>query len=180
MIHQRALIGLLFSGMLLVSACYGQSKRDPLTPLEIDQLRDQAQDADLRMKLFVQFARQRLDSIEKIRSDPKVTDHATATHDALQAFLDVYDEMNDNVDAFEDQKTDFRKGLKTIIEADVEFQAKLRALQNSVSPDKDQVKIYEFLLQSALETVDESAKDHRELLAQQEEAAKHKKKPKGR
>ena len=177
MIRPRATIGILISGMLLLSACYGQSRRDPLTPLEIDQLRDQAQDADLRMKLFVQFARQRMDAIDKIRSDPKVTDRGKAIHDGLQDFLDVYDEMNDNVDAFDDQKTDFRKGLKLIIEADVEFQAKLRALQTSVKPKKDEVKIYEFLLQSAMETVDDSTKDHRELLAQQEEAAKHKKKP---
>ncbi len=180
MTHERVIIGLVVFALLLFSVCYGQSKRDPLTPLEVSQLRDQAQDADLRMKLFVQFARQRLDAIDKVRSDPKVTDHAAATHDALQDFLDVYDEMNDNVDAFEDQKTDFLKGLKAIIEADVEFQAKLRALQDSGTSNKDDVKIYEFLLQSALQTVDESAKDHRELLAQQEEAAKHKKKTKGK
>lgn len=178
MIRPRAIIVILISGLLLLPASYAQSKRDdPLTPLEIDQLRDQAQDADLRMKLFVQFARQRLDAIDKIRSDPKVADRGAATHDGLQAFLDVYDEMNDNVDAYDDQKADFRKGLKLIIEADVEFQAKLRALQNSVNPNKDELKVYEFLLQSALDTVDDSTKDHRELLVQQEEAAKHKKKP---
>ncbi|MGH9529635.1 MAG: hypothetical protein ACRD2S_06925 [Terriglobales bacterium] len=180
MMRSRAMIGLLISGMLVASAAYGQSRRDPLTPLEITKLRDQAQDPDLRLKLYVEFARQRLDAIDKVRSDPKITDRGTAIHDGLQDFLDVYDEMNDNVDTFDDQKADFRKGLKLIIEADVEFAAKLRALQNSLNPNKDDEKVYEFLLQSAVETVDDSVKDHRQLLEQQEEAAKQKKKLKHR
>jgi hypothetical protein len=35
---------------------------------------------------------------------------------------------------------------------------------------------YEFLLRSALETVDSSVPEHQKLLAEEEEAAKHKKK----
>jgi hypothetical protein len=176
MIHSRGIAGLLLSGLLLVSASDGQRRHDALTSIEVDQLRDQAQEPNLRLKLFVQFARQRLDAIDKARSDLKVTDRGAVTRDGLQSFLDVYDEMNDNVDAFDDQKADFRTALKLISGADVEFQAKLRALQASASPSQDEVKVYEFVLQAALDTVDRSAKDHRELLAEQEEAAKQKKK----
>ena len=177
MMSFRTIIGFLLSGLVLISASRGDRRRDPLTPREIDQLRDQAQEPDLRLKLFVQFARQRLDAIDKARSDPKITDRGTATRDGLQDFLDVYDEMNDNADAFDDQKADFRKALKLMIEADVEFQAKLRALQASANSTPAEIKVYEFVLQSALDTVDDGVKDHRELLAEQEEAAKHKKKP---
>jgi len=171
-------IALVFCAwLMLVASSQSQRRRDPLTPAEIDQLRDQAQEPNLRLKLFVEFARRRLDAIDKVRSDPKVTDRGAATRDGLQDFLDVYDEMNDNVDTFEDQKIDFRKALKLVGEADVEFQAKLRALQDSVNANKEEVKTYEFLLQTAIDTVDSSAKDHRGLRAEQEEAAKHKKKP---
>jgi hypothetical protein len=177
MMRARGIALLLLWGVALLSASHGQRNRDPLAPAEVDQLRDQALEPDLRLKLFVQFARKRLDVIDKARSDPKVTDRGSATRDGLQDFLDVYDEMNDNVDAFEDQKLDFRKALHLIGEADVEFQAKLRALQASANSNRDEVKVYEFLLQTALDAVDSSAKDHRELLAEQEEAAKYKKKP---
>lgn len=166
----------LILGVVLFSSAQAQRSREPLTPAEIDQLRDQALEPDLRLKLYVEFARQRLDTLDKVRADPKVTDRGAQTRDGLQNFLDVYDELNDNIDTYEDRKSDFRKALKLIIEADVEFEAKLRALGDSANPNKDEVRLYEFVLQSALDTVDSSVKDHRDLLAEQEEAAKHKKK----
>lgn len=161
---------------LLGNPAYGQRNADPLTPGEIDQLRDQAQAPELRLKLYVEFARRRLDAVEKLRSDPKVSDRGIQTRNGLQDFLDVYDELNDNVDTYADRKADFRKALKAIIDADVEFQAKLRALQDAPNQNQDELRVYQFLLQSALDTVDSSAKDHSQLLAEQQEAAKHKKK----
>jgi hypothetical protein len=149
-------------------------RSDPLNQLEIDQLRDTAQEPELRLKLYIKFARTRLDAIEQTRSDPKVTDKAQQTHDHLQDFLDVYDELNDNVDTFADRKSDLRKTLKFVIDADTEFQAKLRALKGSATAIPAETQKYDFLLNNALDTVDASSQDHRRLLAEQDEAAKHK------
>ncbi len=132
-------------------------------------------DPDLRLKLYVKFARARLASLEQARSDPKTTDRALETHDRLQDFLDVYDELNENIDTYVDRKSDLRKVLKAVIDADTEFQAKLRALRDAANAAKEETKQYEFLLSNALETLDSSAQDHRQLLTEQEEAAKHKK-----
>lgn len=153
-----------------------QHRHDPLTDVEINLLRDSAQDADTRLKLYVQFARDRLTALEKMRTDPKVTDRAQQTHDGLQAFLDVYDELDDNIDTFDKREADLRKPLKHIVEADNEFQAKLRALREAAGVSPGEAKEYEFLLSNALDTVTASAKDHRDLLTEQEEAWKHKKK----
>ena len=163
--------------ILLLPAVHAQKRREPLTEAEIDQLRDQAQEPNLRLKLYIKFARERLDALDKMRSDPKTTDRGTQTRDGLQNFLDVYDELNENIDTYEDRKSDFRKALNSVIEADIEFQAKLRALQSSSNTNPAETKVYEFLLQTALDTVDSSLKDHREVLAEQEQEAKHKKKP---
>ena len=160
----------------LFPTAWAQRRHDPLNPLEADLLRDAAQDPTERLKLYVQFARTRLTALEQMRADPKVTDRAQQTRDGLQNFLDVYDEMNDNIDTFVDRKADLRKPLKAVIEADTEFQAKLRALKSSADANKDEVKQYDFLLTSVLDTVDGSVQDHRTLLNEQEEAAKHKKK----
>jgi hypothetical protein len=160
----------------LLSAAWAQRRRDPLNPLEQDQLRDAAQEPSERLKLYIQFARTRLTSLEQTRADPKVTDRAQQTRDRLQDFLDVYDELNDNIDTFVERKADLRKPLKAIIEADTEFQAKLRALKSSADANKDEAKQYDFLLTSVLDTIDSSVQDHRQLLGQQEEAFKHKKK----
>jgi hypothetical protein len=161
--------------MLLLSTVWAQSRRDPLNPDEQDQLRDAAQDPAERLKLYILFARARLTALEQVRTDPKSTDRAQQTRERLQDFLDVYDELNDNIDTFVQRKADLRKPLRAVIEADTEFQAKLRALKNSAEASKDQAK-YDFLLSNVLDAVDGGVKDHRELLSEQEEAAKHKKK----
>jgi len=153
-----------------------QIRREPLNPVEIDQLRDAAQEPTARIKLYIQFARSRLLALEQVRADPKVTDRAQQTHDKLQNFLDVYDELNDNIDTFVERRADLRKPLKAVIEADTEFQAKLRALKASSNAGRDEVQKYQFLLDSVMDSVDGGAQDHRQLLSEQEEAAKHKKK----
>jgi len=160
----------------LLSTVWGQRRRDPLNPLEQDQLRDAAQEPSERLKLYIQFSRTRLTSLEQTRADPKITDRPQQTRDRLQDFLDVYDELNDNLDTFVERKADLRKPLKTLIEADTEFQARLRALKSSADANKDEAKQYDFLLTSVLETIDTSVQDHRQLLSEQEETFKHKKK----
>ena len=93
----------------------------------------------------------------------------------LDDFQLLYDELNDNIDTYVDRKDDIRKPLKIIIEADTEFQAKLRALKDAADIPAEESHQYEFVLTNVLETVDTSAEDHRKLLADQEDAAKHKK-----
>jgi len=162
---------------LLLSTAWSQQKRDTLTDPEIDQLRDTALDPDLRLKLYAGFARARLVALEKARSDPKTADRGLATHDGLQDFLDVYDELNDNIDTYVGRKSDLRKVLKVVIDGDTEFQAKLRALRDDATAKKEETEQYEFLLTNALDTLDSSVQDHRQLLSEQEAAFKQKKKP---
>jgi hypothetical protein len=159
--------------LLLLAKASAQVRHDPLSQLEIDQLRDTAQDPDSRLRLYLKFARDRLNAMDQARSDPKVTDKAQQAHDKLQEFVDVYDELNENVDTYTAQRQDVRGVLKAVIAADTEFQAKLRALRESSTP-KDDFKQYEFVLSDAVDDIDSSAKDHVQILAEQEEAAKHK------
>jgi len=160
---------------MLVGSLYAQHHAE-LNPLEEDALRDSAMEPDQRLKLYLKFARDRLDKLEQVRADPKLTpkDRATVTHDRLQDFLDLYDELNDNVDTFIDRKNDIRKPLKAVIEADAEFQKRLKALADSAAAAKEDVRAYEFVLSSTLDTLNDSATDHQQLLQDQEEMAKHK------
>jgi membrane-associated HD superfamily phosphohydrolase len=161
--------------LLLLAATEAETSRDPLTHAEIEQLRDAAVEPELRLKLYIKFARVRLASVEQARSDPKTQERGQQIHDRLQDFLDVYDELNDNVDNYADRRWDIRKALKAVLEADTEFQARLRAVQDSAKAEAEEIKQYEFLLSNALDTLDSSVQDHRQVLSQQEEAAKHKK-----
>ena len=160
---------------MIGSAAFAQKRRDPLTQPEIDKIRDASWEPRERLTLYIEFARTRLVKMEQIRSDPKTKDRAQQTHDLLDDFQLLYDELNDNIDTYVDRKDDIRKPLKTIIEADTEFQSKLRALKDAADVPRAEANAYEFVLTNILETVDTSAEDHRKLLEEQEDAAKHKK-----
>jgi hypothetical protein len=156
------------------SLMHAQRHRDPLTQPEIEKIRDTSWEPKLRLPLYVDFARARLVKLEQIRSDLKATDRAKSTHDLLDDFQLLYDELNDNIDTYVDRHDDIRKPLKVIIDADTEFQAKLRALKDA-DVTRAEAQQYEFVLINAIETVDSSADDHKKLLQDQEEQAKHKK-----
>jgi uncharacterized coiled-coil DUF342 family protein len=160
--------------LLAGPAMLAQHHHDPLTQAEIDQLRDASWEPRERLGLFLQFARARLVKLEQMRADPKTKGRAQQTHDLLDDFQQLYDELNDNIDTYVDRKDDIRKPLKQIIEADTEFQAKLRALKDASGVSPREAATYEFVLTNAIETVDSSAEDHRKVLADQEDAAKHK------
>ena len=165
-------IGLSLSVFFAV-ASRAQRRDDPLTPPEIDQLRDTAVEPELRMKLYVQFARERLVSLEQMRADPKTTDRAHQTHNMLADFVAVYNELNDNLDNFVERRSDLRKALKWVIEGDTEFQAKLRALKEDSRTTPKEAEEYQVVLSDAIESVDNGAEEHRKLLAEDQEAWKH-------
>lgn len=163
------------ASLLGVSPMLGQRHHDPLTQPEIDQIRDASWEPRDRLKLYVDFARARLVALEQMRSDPKVKNRAQQTHDKLDDFLLLYDELNDNIDTYVDRKDDIRKPLKLVIDADNEFQAKLRGLKDAADVSPEEFHAYEFVLTNVLDTVDTASEDHKKLLEDQEEAAKHKK-----
>jgi hypothetical protein len=169
----RAALGLF---LLLTLPVCAQKKDDPLNPLEIDRLRDAMLDPDERLKLYVKFTRDRMAKLEEMRGNPKTTERGLQTHDMLQDFLTLYDELNDNIDMYVGRKNDIRKPMKAVIEADTEFQSKLRALKDAAGGNPAEAKQFEFLLTDALDTVDTSADDHRKTLTEVEEYMKHKKK----
>ncbi len=152
-----------------------QRHRDPLTQSEIDKIRDVSWEPKQRLNLYVQFTRDRLVKLDEVRTDPKVKDRAQQTHHILDDFLLLYDELNDNIDTYVERNDDIRKPLKMIIDADTEFQAKLRALKDAADVPAAELQQYEFVLTNLLDTVDSSTEDHRKLLTDQELAAKRKK-----
>ena len=173
----RQLFG-LYLLFCLSSPVLAQRRSDPLTPGEIDQLRDAAMEPEPRMKLYVGFARARLVKLEQMRADPRVTDRAHQTHAMLDEFLTIYNELNDNLDNFEGRNADLRKALKVVIEGDTEFQAKLRAIKADPRSSKEESNEYEFVLSNAIETVDSAVDDHRKMMTEQEEIWRHRKKEK--
>ena len=170
---------LLLAFLLILAALPAVAQRlprDPLNQKEVDELRDTNQEPDKRLPLIVKFARERLDAAQAARVNPKLSaaDRTAAIHDSLEDFLSIYDELGDNLDMYTDQKEDLRKPLKMVVAGDGEFKVKLDQLRQNSSPDE--MKVYAFVLSSAIQAVSDGIPEHRKLQQEQESLTKAKKK----
>jgi hypothetical protein len=177
-----AAIVLMCASLLLPASSFAGGKRDPLTEAEVDQLREATQEPNKRIKLIVKFAKARMLAIDQLRSDPKLADtRGKQIHDLLEDFDFIADELDRNLDMFSRQKNDLRKALKEAIEAYTDWQLKLRSLQHADTTNPKalaELREYEFILESATETVNAGLDTARELLDahnQSAEASKRKK-----
>jgi len=168
--------------VLLLSVAVSARRRDPLTEAEADQLREVAMDPYKRLKLLVKFTEARLVAIDQVRVDPKLAkDRGKQIHDLLEDFTALLDEINDNLDQYQgrplskDDRKDFKKGLKEVIEADERFDLKLRTLQSATQTDPEARKEYpdfRFVLQDAQEALKSNADVAREYMQDKPEEKK--------
>ena len=171
----QCLAGLIFLICFLAHCALPQTRdRDPLNEKEVDQMRESADFPDKRLELMINFARARMASIDQLRADAKnAKDRPMQIHDLLQDFSSLLDEIDDNVDMYASHKTDMRRGLKLLIEADSEWALKLRGLKDQSPPEE--LEQYSFVLANAREAVSDSADGARKELQEQNELAKEKK-----
>jgi hypothetical protein len=140
----------------------GQRKRDPLTDQETDQIREQALNPQKRFHLYVTFATARLTAIDQLRADPKMAQgRGQQIHDLLEDFLALVDETEDNLDDYREKKADLIKPLTELVEAESNWKLKLRSLKETGGAD---VKDYDFVLQNAIDAVNESSDSARKEL----------------
>ncbi len=176
----KKLFSFVLACIFLATSAFAQRKRDPLTDAEIDQLRDAAQEPDKRIDLMVKFAKSRMLAIEQLRADPKqAADRGQHMHDLLEDFMNVIDEIDDNVDDYSGKQQDFRKSLRRLVEADTEFQLKLRALKEASSSDPkaaEEARAYDFVLDNTIDAVKQSAENTRKTLDEENEEFQKKKK----
>jgi len=174
MSHQPVAGFLLIALLLGTAAGAAAQKRDPLNEKEIDEMRETADYPDKRLEAMVGFTRARISGIEQLQSNAKAAkDRPMQIHDLLEDFTTLLDEIEDNMDMYGSHKADMRKGLTLLIEADSEWQLKLRRLKEQSPPEElDQ---YSFVLTNAIEAANDMADDARKELQEQNQLAKDKK-----
>jgi hypothetical protein len=164
--------------LLLALPAAASQRRDPLTDVETDQLREAALEPQQKLKLLLKFADQRLESAEKLRAEGQPgPERGQQLHDLLEDFGTLVDEISDNVDSYANRNEDLRKPLGRIIKATNEFAARLREFQAAASATPEaakESKAYRFVLQDAIDSVQDGLQGAQELLAQQKEQFKNK------
>jgi hypothetical protein len=158
----------LFAVFLTAWPLFAQSQRDPLNEDEVDQIREVADRPAERVKLYMKFIEQRIDAIRQMTSDANVQNKPAKLRSLMEEFTRLADELQDNLDNYEDTHGDVRKPLKELISASVKWGDVLK----SPPPDRS----YDFSRKTALEAANSATEQATKLLTDQTRYfAEHKK-----
>jgi hypothetical protein len=152
------LLSLLFAAAL-APRLLAQSGNDPLTEDEVQQIRDNKTNPNERIKLYIKFVDQRLDSIRQL-AGPKSPDERGQVRDKLEEFTRLCDELQDNLDTFDSAHADIRKSLKELVSDSARWPDALKAAGADPS--------YDFSLKTALEAAQSAADEGRQLSIKQD------------
>ncbi len=128
------------------------AQRDFLTADEADQIRETSQDPNARLKLYIHFAKQRLDLVKSQLSKEKAG-RSILVHDSLDDFSQIIDSLDDVVDDALKHKADIKVGLTLVQNSEAEMLAVLEKIRDSQPKD---LARYDFALRQAIDTTSDS------------------------
>jgi hypothetical protein len=143
--------GLLLAVLLAVGLLEPQAQRDFLTTEEADLVR-LAQDPNDRLKLYVQFAKQRLELVRQLLTQEK-PGRAGMVHDLLEDYTNIIDAIDTVADDALQRKLEIDLGMEAVAAGEKDMLAVLEKI--AASPPKD-FERFEFVFQQALETTRDS------------------------
>jgi len=146
--------------LVLAVVCSWAQRREYLSPEEIDEIREAQEPAD-RMKAYVQFARARLDRIEKEMVKPSA-DRGGLIHDLLYQYDQIIDAIDNVATLGEIKRFLMRKGLDAAIRAEPEFLKRLKDLEAKNPKD---VEEFRYMLQQAIDTTQDSLEELKDQYA---------------
>ncbi len=130
--------------VLAISPLFAQSRKDPLTEQQIEDVREAGDEPVQRIKLFVSYVEERANGIHSLTTEVGAQNRAVRMHNLLDEFTRLSDDLEDNMDNFNDQHADLRKVLKEIVDKSGQWGTVL----NQPPPSSQ----YDFVRKTALES----------------------------
>ncbi len=96
---------------------HAQRNEDALSEAEVEQLRDSAYFPNDRVLVFIRFLDARTKRIQDLYAKPRRPGREEDTHDLLEQFTSLADELDDNLDDYGPHHKDIRKALPKLLDA---------------------------------------------------------------
>ena len=158
---------LLFLAAAFCAPLFSQSQRDPLNEQETDQIREYADRPVERVKLYMKYVEQRTSAIDEMVGDTKIQNKPAKLRSLMEEFTRLVDELQDNLDSYDETHSDVRKALKDLVPASVRWQEVLN------KPPADQT--YDFSRKTAMDAAQSLSDQAHKLLVEQDKwFAEHK------
>ena len=147
---------------------FAQSRKDPLTEQQAEAVREAGDQPLERVKLFVGYVDDRAKDIHTINADSIAQNKTARIHNLLDEFTRLSDDLQDNMDQYDEQHADLRKVLKEIITKTDEWSKVLDEPKPSTQ--------YDFVRKTAIDSNQSAHEAAVKMLADEEKYIAEKKK----
>jgi hypothetical protein len=121
---RRLIFGLVLLALTL--PLHAQGADSALSEGEIEQLRESAYFPNDRVLVFIKLLDTRNKTIQDLFAHPRKPGREEDTHDLLEQFTAIADELNDNLDDYGPHHRDIRKSLPKLLDATERWSSNLK------------------------------------------------------